>query len=132
MVATGRCRSGPKKSWLTINKGSAANKQAELEVFLNYHKIKLLVGTESHLNDSIYSSEIFPKNYSVYRKDRKTVFILVDKSIPSSKLELEFACEVIWVTLHVQGPHNIILGAFYTPQTLRQLYGRIYLNVWYK
>ena len=51
----------------------------------------------------------------MYRKDRKTVFILVDKSIPSSKLELEFACEVIWVTLHIQGPHNIILGAFYTP-----------------
>jgi len=40
---------------------------------------------------------------------------LVDKSIPSSKLELESSCEVIWVILHLQGPHNIILGAFYTP-----------------
>ena len=39
---------------------------------------------------------------------------MVDKSIPSSKLELESSCEVIWVTIRVQGPHNIILGAFYT------------------
>ena len=79
----------------------------------------MLVGTESHLNDSIYSSEIFPKDYSVYRKDRNIhgggVFVLVDKLIPSSKLEIESSCEVIWVILHLKGPHNIILGAFYTP-----------------
>ena len=43
------------------NLGSVANQQAELEVFLKYHKIKLLVGTESHLNDSIYSSVFFLK-----------------------------------------------------------------------
>ena len=77
------------------------------------------MGTESHLNDSIYSSEIFPKDYSVHRKDRNIhgggVFVLVDKLIPSSKLEIESSCEVIWVILHLKGPHNIILGAFYTP-----------------
>jgi len=75
----------------------------------------LLIGTESHLNDSIYSSEIFPKDYSVYRNIHGGVFILVDKSIPSSNLEIESSCEVIWVILHLQGPHNIILGTFYTP-----------------
>jgi len=30
-------------------------------------------------------------------------------------LEIESSGQVIWVILHLQGPHNIILGAFYTP-----------------
>ena len=90
-----------------------------MEVFLESNKINLMIGTESHLNDSIYSSEIFPRNYSVYRKDRNIhgggVFILVEKSIQSSILEVDSSCEIIWVVLHLQGTHNIILGAFYTP-----------------
>ena len=90
-----------------------------MEVFLESNKINLMIGTELHLDDSIYSSEIFPRNYSVYRKDRNIhgggVFILIEKSIPSSILEVDSSCEIIWVVLHLQGTHNIILGAFYTP-----------------
>ena len=45
-------------------------KQAELELFLDNQDIHLLIGTESHLNDTIFDSEVFPRNYSVFRKDR--------------------------------------------------------------
>ena len=98
---------------------SVRNKQAELELFLDNQDIHLLIGTESHLNDTIFDSEVFPRNYSVFRKDRNIhgggVFILVEKSIPSSILEIDSTCEVIWVLLHLQHSHDIILGAFYAP-----------------
>ena len=62
---------------------SVRNKQAELELFLDNQDIHLLIGTESHLNDTIFDSEVFPRNYSVFRKDRNIhgggVFILVEK-----------------------------------------------------
>ena len=38
-----------------------------------------------------------------------------EKSIPSSILEIDSTCEVIWVLLHLQHSHDIILGAFYAP-----------------
>ena len=39
---------------------SVVNKQAELEVFLKFHKINLLVGTESHyLGGVLYSSKFY-------------------------------------------------------------------------
>ncbi|XP_065911045.1 uncharacterized protein [Dysidea avara] len=98
---------------------SVRNKQAGLELFLDNQDIHLLIGTESHLNDTIFDSEVFPRNYSVFRKDRSIhgggVFILVEKSIPSSILEIDSTCEVIWVLLHLQHSHDIILGAFYAP-----------------
>ena len=88
-------------------------------MFLDNQGIHLLIGTESHLNDTIFDSEVFPRNYSVFRKDRNIhgggVFILVEKSIPSSILEIDSTCEVIWVLLHLQHSHDIILGAFYAP-----------------
>ena len=48
---------------------SVRNKQSELELFLDNQDIHLLIGTESHLNDTIFDSEVFPRNYSVFRKD---------------------------------------------------------------
>ena len=46
------------------------NKQAELEGSLYSQKLDILLGTESHLDDSIFDSEVFPTNYSIYRKNR--------------------------------------------------------------
>ena len=98
---------------------SVRNKQAGLELFLDNQDIHLLIGSELHLNDTIFDSEVFPRNYSVFRKDRNIhgggVFFLVEKSIPSSILEIDSTCEVIWVLLHLQHSHDIILGAFYAP-----------------
>ena len=50
----------------------------------------------------------------IYRKDRNIhgggVFILVDESIPSSVIEVDSLCEIIWVHLHVQKTMDMILG----------------------
>ena len=41
---------------------SVRNKQAELELFLDNQDNHLLIGTELHLNDTIFDSEVFPRN----------------------------------------------------------------------
>jgi len=60
----------------------------------------------------MYSSEIFSKDYSVYRKDTINhgggAFILVNKSIPSSNLEIESSCVKLF-------------GLFYTFKVLTTL-----------
>jgi len=77
-----------------VNFCSVTNKQAELEAFLITHNIHFLLGTESHLDESVTNPEIFPRHYHVYRKDRNIhsggVFILVDESISSSQILSNF------------------------------------------
>ena len=43
------------------------------------------------------------------------MFILVDESIPSSVIEVDSPCKIIWVHLHVQKTMDMTLGSFYTP-----------------
>ena len=88
-------------------------------MFLKIQNIHLVMGSESHLDGSVFDSEVFPSNYAVYRKDRNIhgggVFVLVEKSIPSSVIEIDSPCEIIWVRLYVQNTKDVILGSFYTP-----------------
>ena len=95
------------------------NKHVDLEVFLKIQNIHLVMGSESHLDGSVFDSEVFPSNYAVYRKDRNIhgggIFVLVEKSIPSSVIEIDSPCEIIWVRLYAQNTKDVILGSFYTP-----------------
>ena len=77
--------------------------------------------TESWLKPDIASSEIFPPNYQVYRKDREDqegggVFILVTNSLISSPLD-EYSSdhESLWIQIQEAKGPNIIVGAFYRP-----------------
>ena len=42
------------------------NKHVDLEVFLRLQNIQLVIGTESHLNESFLNFEVFPSGYTVY------------------------------------------------------------------
>ena len=53
-----------------VNFSSITNKRVELETFLLNNSMDLLIGTESHLDISIQDSEIIPKHFNTYRKDR--------------------------------------------------------------
>ena len=44
------------------NSHSVKNKQAELQAFLVTHNLNIIIGTESHLDDSISGTEIFPSH----------------------------------------------------------------------
>jgi len=57
---------------------------------LHSQKLDVRLGFESHLDDSMYDSEIFPPNVSAYRKDQNKygggVFIAVQHNIPSYQI----------------------------------------------
>ena len=80
-----------------------------------------LVFTETWLTNDIFSNELFPPNYQVYRQDRDYdafnctrgggVLIAVSNLVPSGKLKgsSSLHSEVLWVKTN----DNIILGAIY-------------------
>ena len=102
-----------------INCRSIVNKCAELETLLHVHNLDLLIGTESFLDETIISSEIFPSHFTVYRNDRNRhgggVFILVRNEIPSSLLSVSTSAEQIWVHVHVKHKPSLIVGSCYCP-----------------
>ena len=79
---------------------SITNKRSQLEAFLSTHEIDIIIGTESHLNESILNSEVFPSNYQTFRKDRNSsgggVFISIQNSIPCIQIEVDVTIEIVW------------------------------------
>ena len=86
----------------------------------------MISGTESWLNENIKSCEVFPENYTVYRKDRsrlgRGVFLLIKNELISTeetnlKAECEtiLACETIWARVKLQNSKDLIVGSFYMP-----------------
>ena len=57
---------------LVVNCRSVKNKIAEVEVIIDKYKPDIILGDELWLNPDILSSEVFPANYTVYRKDRNS------------------------------------------------------------
>ena len=105
---------------LSVNCQRISNKKAELETAITYIKPDIICGTESWLNGNISSSEVFPTNYSVYRKDRSRlgggVFILVRNDLVSTEeVDLKADCETIWTRIKLQKSKDLIIGTFYMP-----------------
>ena len=79
----------------------------------------LLIGTESHLDISIQDSEIIPKHFNTYRKDRNRfgggVLVLVKNTLSSSQIDIQSSIEIIWVHFHASKGSDIIVGSFYRP-----------------
>ena len=59
---------------LNINCQSIVNKKAEFQIIIDNHKPDIVVGTESWLNKTHLSSEVFPNSlgYTPFRQDRET------------------------------------------------------------
>ena len=96
---------------------SVVNKQVQLETFITNNDIDIIIGTESHLNKTILSSEIFPNNFQTYRKDRNSygggVFVSVKSSIPSSQIDINSSIEIVWSYIHLNKNSDIIVGSVY-------------------
>ena len=83
-----------------------------------------IIGTETHLDNSLNSSELFPSNYSVIRKDRNfdnskggVLIAMKDDLIGTHRTDLDTKCEIVWVTIKIQGSKDVTIGAFYrSPQ----------------
>ena len=109
---------------LVINFCSIMNKVADLAVCIGKYNPDMIIGTETHLDSSVNSSELFPSNYSVIRKDRNfdnskggVLIAMKDDLIGTHRTDLDTKCEIVWVTIKIQGSKDVTIGAFYrSPQ----------------
>ena len=101
------------------------NKVADVVVCIGKYILDIIIGTETHLDSSVNSSEQFPSNYSVIRKDRHfdnskggVLIAMKDDLIGTHRTDLDTKCEIIvWVTNKIQGIKDVTIGAFYrSPQ----------------
>ena len=135
---------------LTINFQSCKNKVQELEHLASSVKPDVIIGTETWLNSSIHTSEIFKPElgYNVYRKDRRHqsyggVLIAISNNLISSEYtDLDTDCEILWAQVNLVGAKSLYIGAFYRPpnsdlstidnlnQSLSRLTHRTNGNIW--
>ncbi|CAH3159171.1 unnamed protein product [Porites lobata] len=86
-------------SCLSLNARSIVNKRVELASCLSSISFDLVAVTETWLDSSINSAEIFPSTYHVHRKDRSGGGVLLACSQKISSIrtsELETDCEIMW------------------------------------
>ena len=66
------------------------------------------------------SYEFFPKNYTIFRKDRNVIrggvfFATSDRIISYEMPDLDADCEIIWAGLHSSGSRPLYLANFHKP-----------------
>jgi hypothetical protein len=96
---------------MTVNCRSVVDKKAELAACINYTKPDIICGTDLWLKriqpgkptrkDAIKSSEVFPKNFKIYRNDRGTlvggVFVGINEDLISTEnTSIITECEIEW------------------------------------
>ena len=104
-----------------VNCRSIKGKIPLFHAFIETENPDILIGTESWLNESIQTSEIFPKHFNVFRSDRPDrkgggVFIAVKDSLPATD-RIDFHvedCEIMWCQLTFKPTgDDVFIGAFY-------------------
>ena len=86
----------------------------------NVHTPDVIAGTETWLNDSVYSNEFLPPSYQIFHNDRQTdtsgggVFLAIKSNlIAREELEYKTNCESVWASIHIKGNPALFFGAFY-------------------
>ena len=117
----GRIKRAPIKI-LNINCQSIKIKQCRLNNLLNSTKPDVVICTETWIYPSIADNQIFPDNYNIYSKDRKTtgggVLIAISKEYLSESVpEYDTECEIVWAKIRLINSKDLYIAAFYNPKT---------------
>ncbi|XP_076464691.1 uncharacterized protein LOC143296553 [Babylonia areolata] len=101
---------------------SAAGKAPEIHHLLQSLRPDVLIGTETWLDHDIASSELFPPEYKVYRKDRNRngggVLIAVLKTLVTTEEPLlcpNLPCEILWIRINIKNRRDLLIGSYYRP-----------------
>ncbi len=104
-----------------VNFRGIAGKIPLFHTFLETENPDVIIGTESWLDESIQSAEIFPSNFSIFRRDRPQgnrggVFIAVRDSLPVTE-RADFCVEnseILWCQLTLKPANeDVFIGVFY-------------------
>ena len=110
-----------------MNFQSISNKLPEFHTLLSATDPDVVLGTETWLKPDTLNCEVFPENYTIYRRDRRTdrstdikrggggVCILVRKSYTSSEIKVNTECELLFVDLQLKDQKNVKIGCLYRP-----------------
>ncbi|CAH1273383.1 Hypp5110 [Branchiostoma lanceolatum] len=105
-----------------VNFRSIRNKVPELHAFCEAVQPDIVVGTETWLDSSVGSCEVFPDTYNVFRRDRASrgggVLVTVKNNIIATHHpEPDCPCELTWVQVQLANSKSIFIGAYYRPPT---------------
>ena len=85
----------------------------------------IVIATETWLDPTITNNQVFPPNYTVWRKDRENskgggVLIAVKNRptyLSSDVPELQTTCEIIWIKINIVSCNTLYICSFYNPNT---------------
>ena len=102
------------------------------------YKPDIINANETHIDNSILSSEILGGNYTIFRKDRNlnggvVLTAVSNKLIATHESNLDSNCEAVWMKVHVMGNKPLYVTAkctFYFQQfaIIRRLQGNLDFN----
>ncbi len=109
--------------FMVINFNGIRGKTSDLSVCIENYCPDIIIASETHLNPSVNSSELFPSNFSVIRKDRDTghskggvLIACRNDLIATSRVDFDAQCEVVWTTVKIKGSKDLTIGSFYRSQ----------------
>ena len=87
---------------------------------IEQNNIDIVMGCESHLDDSYFTSEVFPSNFIIYRKNRCIggggVFVAINDNLTSLEDPIiDVSAELVWAKLCVSGMVPVYICDFYRP-----------------
>ncbi|XP_061174900.1 uncharacterized protein LOC133184046 [Saccostrea echinata] len=107
---------------VSLNFQSIKNKVHKTEVLIDNSEPDIIVGTETWLNDNIFSAELIPTTYNVFRRDRADshggIIIAVKNDLVCTPIYTSKDHELLCVRLHVNKKKSIIIGAYYRPPNI--------------
>ena len=104
-----------------FNARSLVNKSAFLEADVYSRNFDIVAVTETHLDDSIRLSELFPQKYRVFRRDRNRkgggVLVAVNENIICNERDILEGnnAELLMIDIHCSRDKSFVFGVFYRP-----------------
>ena len=106
---------------IIVNFQSIKNKVPETQVLIDSADPDIIVGSETWLNSNVFSSEVLPANYNVFRRDRTDgydgVLIAVKDDLVSTPIHTSSDSELISVKIKCDKSKSVIISSFYRPPT---------------
>ena len=104
-----------------INFQSVNNKKADILHLIDTEKPDIIAGSETWLNSTVSSSEIFPANYNVYRSDRTKgshggALLGIQAEYTAELIETRQDLEAVFIKMGtVKGKPPLIIRSIYRP-----------------
>lgn len=105
---------------INCNSLRSGDKQATFHSIIEHHQPDIVLGCESKIDNTYATYEVFPDNFTVYRKDRIAggggVFIAIrDSLITSSEPSLDGDCEIVGANIEFANSRPLFIASFYRP-----------------